>query len=167
MSKVLILSRTFPSYHKRKGEPTHFVEKFLNSLPNNEGLYEIEDLNPNITKITEEFWETIEMNYHKLGLKLTTIRRGNRFKTGDKFSPRVWSGKPYRSKMIKIAKDVVVFKTWEFEIKNGLFYVDGKVTLPEHISTVDGFKYIDDFLDWFRFPNEFKGQVISWKNINI
>lgn len=36
-------------------------------------------------------------------------------KVGDKFSPRVWSGKPYRSKMITIAPDIEVKQIWDFE----------------------------------------------------
>jgi hypothetical protein len=112
-----------------------------------------------------------------------TIRAGHRWKVGDKFSPRVWSGKPYQSKQIIIAPDIEVKKVWDFEvfidIKSGydcvrlngvlLHEFDGnEVFMGGHlklrtIAKNDGLEF-EDFGNWFN--KTMKGQIICW-NENI
>src|SRR6188768_2992687 len=109
MSKVLTFSRVFPSYHPRKGKPTYFVEQIQNSLCSmNLPIYGGEEDCP--------MWFLNSLTKENVGYKHHTIRGGNRFKAGDWFSPRVWSGKPYNSKQIIIAPDIQVKKVWDFEL---------------------------------------------------
>jgi hypothetical protein len=146
MAKVLILSQVFPTYHPRAGQLTGFVHKFLSSLPSKK--------------------ETAVLFGFDLGLipKKHTIRSGNRFKPGDFFSPRIWLGKPYRSKQIKLVPDVEVLKTYKFEIINGIIYLNDIIVphgIVKHIAMNDGLT-MDDFYAWFQYPKPFSGQIIVW-----
>lgn len=186
MSRVITFSRQFPAYHPKAGQPTYFVEKLWNSLPNyTPSYYELINLNPGKEKEAELCWDPVYMNFHTLGPKLHTIRAGHRWKTGDKFGPRVWSGKPYRSPQIAIGPDIEIKKTWDFEINqssirdimnvniNGVLFseimagcfatkLEGMIELAKN----DGLSY-DDFLEWFKFPKPFSGQIICWdENVN-
>lgn len=153
MSKVITFSRVYPSYHPRKGEPTFFVEKLTKSF---QSLgYDRIDMPDNL-----EF--DLGM-YHLCDAKSHTVRGGHRFKVGDKFSPRVWSGKPYQSKQIIIAPDIEVQKIWTFQIEGPVYWFDGyAMTLNEvkELANNDGLT-ADDFECWFNVK-EFDGQVICW-----
>jgi hypothetical protein len=100
MSRVITFSRYFPAHHPRCGESTYFVEKiwasletsFLDQLADEDRIF-----NPRLSL------DVFAPKHH-------TIRAGHRFKAGDWFSPRVWSGKPYNSKQIQFAPDIQVKK---------------------------------------------------------
>jgi hypothetical protein len=162
MAKVLTFSRVFPAYHPRKGEPTYFIEKVVKSL----GIDALCPVNP--------------ANLINCSPKHHTIRAGKRFKAGDYFSPRYWTGSPYNykrdgSKCPAFAPDTLVVKTFDFEIKNNSFYINGREydgeieghhELLEKIATNDGLSK-EDLLLWFKFPKPFSGQIICWnENIN-
>lgn len=114
-----------------------------------------------------------------LETKHHTIRQGRRWKEGMKFSPRVWSGKPYNSKQIIIAPDIEIVKTWDVKIE--CVGPDIMVLLPTEsksqfqmlssgeVAKNDGLM-LPDFRDWFNNngkPSEFEGQIICWnKNVN-
>lgn len=165
MSRVLTFSRQFPGYHPRKGEPTYFVEQLLNSL----GVKSKSELLPGVHEIINDFC----MLDNDLA-KHHTIRSGNRWEVGDTFSPRVWSGKPYRSKQIIIAPDIEVVQVWDFKINGGRFMIDNRTY---HGETEGDFEMLDkialndgltrhDLAEWFQLPKEFSGQIICWnKNI--
>ena len=163
MSKVLTFSRVFPSYHPRKGEPTYFVEKITRSL-HEQGLKPWDILN----KIfSNEMYYICEAKHH-------TIRVGHRWKVGDKFSPRVWPGKPRQSKQIIIAPDIEVKKVWDFESKGGWIYLKSKdgnwagvgQNKFTEIAKNDGLSY-DDFKKWIKYPKDTGNmQIICW-NENI
>lgn len=181
MSKVITVSRFFPQYHPRKGEPTYFIEKIWDSIaPLNTGMYE---LNKNIEKeVVKEFIESLSfLPYYP---KHHTIRAGKRWRTGDKASIRVWgddinpkSGRKgaYHSKQITIAPDVEV-TVFDFEIKNdeadepsiyieGKFYCQIGAVDSELIAKNDGLT-LEDMKSWFNYPKEFSGQIICFnKNI--
>jgi hypothetical protein len=75
--------------------------------------------------------------------KYHTIRKGNRFKVGDKFSPRVW----------------------DFEILKGGYYLNEDAVdfeLLKTIATNDGLE-VNDFELWFK-KESFKGQIICWSD---
>jgi hypothetical protein len=167
MSKVITFSRQFPVYHPRKGEPTFFVEKIINSLP----TFDNKELvgNPDYLKFCRSF------NYENTDIKYHTIRAGSKWKVGDKFSPRVWSGKPRRSKQIIIAPDIEIKKVWNIEIINsdgagdydkGFWVkIDNEVIadfMVNELAINDGLN-IDDFHAWFNKP-VFTGQIICWNN---
>ena len=107
MTKVLTVSRTFPAFHPKAGQPTHFVEKLIESFLT---LGDIE--------ITDEQLKLCSWNVMRPDVweKWHTIRVGNNWKVGDTFSPRVWSGKPYNSPQITIAPDIRVEKVWPIEM---------------------------------------------------
>lgn len=159
MSRVLTFSRFFPSYHPRKGESTYFVEQIWNNLN-----YLKLPVPKNADVPADFLWSIRPLSNY--GQKSHTIRAGNRWKVGDKFSPRCWSGKPYQSKQIIIAPDIEVKKSWKFEcIADGTFYLNGKwvdVTSCD-IPKNDGLSS-DDFLDWFPENKPFIGQVICWND---
>jgi len=155
MAKVLTFSKVFPKYHPKAGEPTYFVEQIMTSL----------------------------MKYkkpHGLKEKHHTIRAGKRWKVGDKFSPRVWSGKPYASKQIIISPDFEVVKIWDFEMKPAAFwdeckyYINGILITDKHdfakLAENDGLSPVD-FALWFAGKNamdtkrkSFSGQIICWSD---
>lgn len=100
MSKVIIFSRVFPAYHQKAGQPTFFVEQIYNSI------YRDKFGDWSEAPVTTNY--VVELEPTILGRKHHTIRNGNRWKRGDKFSPRIWSGKPYKSKQIAIADDILL-----------------------------------------------------------
>lgn len=165
MRHIRTLSRTFPSYHPRKGEPTFFVEKFWRALTD-EGI--------DLSQYTnQDGLEDEAMNFRDgtFDPKGHTIRKGNRIKVGDTISFRVWSGKPYHSKQIIIAPDIVVNKTWAFKI-DAWFKLDNRIydgeveshhELLERIALNDGLSK-SDFVDWFDFSLVFEGQIICWSS---
>ena len=162
MSKLITFSRHFQKSHPKAGQPTFFVEKILNSL----GLT---DLNQKpIDELNDFFIIAGDGKHH-------TIRGGNRFKVGDKFSPRVWSAKPYASKQIVIGPDIEIKKIYNVRVLVQSF---GKLGLQAVIS-IDGndFQNIDllakndglsqaDFLNWFttKKGETFVGQIICWSD---
>lgn len=159
MSKVIMFSRYFPSYHPRKGEPTYFVEKIWNSIAYKPEIY-LEQFPIPYDELGIDFSKIDQEKHH-------TIRGGHRFKVGDWFSPRVWSGKPYKSKQIVIAPDIQVKKAWDFELTlDDLFYI-GKDLYAyssshdalEVLAANDGLSQVD-LLNWFNKPSE--GQIICW-----
>lgn len=177
MSKVITFSRTFPKGHPRQGQSTFFVEKVLHGL---------RDININIghykKKVPLNFLQSLTLHTPPPEKKFTTIRAGKRFKTGEKFSPRVWSNKPYNSKQITFFDDILIVKTWDFKIEVDEDYlcvlIDGHAfyeknkrfeTQPEALETMaanDGLA-LQDFKDWFKWGQPFDGQIICWnQNIN-
>lgn len=181
MAKVIIFSRTFPSYHQKKGESTYFVEKFLRAKYGQKPTKNYEDivvpLNHNLD-LTIDFFFSLNwtINHDE---KLHTIRAGNRFKAGDYFSPRVWSGKPYNSKQIIIAPDTLITQVYDFEIKpaykmlpldydtdiiinHNFYHSDDKII--DELAKNDGLTKAE-LLQWFKYPNSFAGQVVCWGDV--
>lgn len=166
MAKVITFSRVFPGYHRRAGEPTFFVEKLLKGFPSFEQTKT--DL-ISVLPLALDKWGAFNPKFH-------TIRAGHRFKPGDKFSPRVWSGRPYNSKQIVLGPDVEVKQTWDFEILNGYddecpdvrINCEWKCELgseySKDLAKNDGLT-IEDFESWFNLkrPGQlFDGQIICW-----
>lgn len=162
MSKVITFSRTFPKEHPKAGQPTYFVEKILR------GLY---SLTPEAKQIMDmEVWS-------KCAPKIHTIRAGKRWKAGDMFSPRVWSGKPYASKQIVIAPDIEIKRVLDIDIKEGgvilingnwfadLRFFDGNQTSLIALANNDGLT-VDEMQSWFnKLP--FSGQILIWNDTNL
>jgi hypothetical protein len=157
MSRVITFSRTFPSYHTKAGQPTYFAEKIVKSL-HWERMHPPYDIR-------------LDFNldaYVNSSPKHHTIRAGKRWKAGDWFSPRVWSGKPYNSKQITIAPDIQIKKVWNIGLRvrgdfKELFSGDADLTGTSisSIATNDGLT-VEDLLSWFNKP--FEGQIICWND---
>lgn len=170
MSKVITFSRTFPSYHPKAGQPTFFVEKLWESYQSIQS--EVSAILTPIAPYIQDYKASNDFNYKKYGPKHHTIRAGNRFKVGEYFSPRVWSGIPYNSKQIIIAPDIEVVKTFTFQInKWGSIIIGSKpYSYFGEVCKNDGLEP-PDFLNWFKIKYDtinkpFTGQIICWdKNI--
>lgn len=169
MSRVMTFSRVYPSYHPKAGQPTYFVEKIWNSIGfknaiEDEGVFnKVHSLTGYDVDFIQRFFDTLG---HDVNKKHHTIRYGHRWKEGDWFSPRVWSGKPRRSLQITFAPDIQVKKVWSFSIALDGLYVDQQrylilSGLIKDVAANDGLD-LDDFLDWFRYPKRFDGQIICW-----
>ena len=163
MAKVIMVSRQFPNYHPKAGEPTWFVEKIWKSLL----LAKV--INIPETIVYEAKYEEYfpcqfndpneSVSYHKP--KNHTIRNGKRWKDGDMASIRVWSGKPYGSKQIAIAPDVKL-KVLDVEIDaQGMIKIAGKVINAIKVAENDGLS-ATDMCDWFEPSLPFIGQILIW-----
>lgn len=170
MAKVITFSTKFPSYHPKAGQETNFIQKFWTSisvpLPVSVDAIALED----------EAWKLLQ---HDWTPKHHTIRAGSRWKVGDKFSPRIWSGKPYNSKQLILADDVEIKNIYDFEIKtaykdlpldyetdiiiNHRFYHTDS-SIMKIIAQNDGLS-LAELLQWFKYPKEFKGQIICWNEL--
>lgn len=184
MSRVITFSRTFPSYHPRKGEDTFFAEKIWKSLD------KLELTSIHLDQCINNYYQQIGYleKYNDIHSKYHTIRAGNRWKVGDKFSSRVWSGKPYASKQIIITPDIEIKKVWsitielirkpmensDYETACYKFLIDGVIVNDvETLAKNDGLSY-HDLIDWFKLFQSldkprlmrkvFDGQIICWSN---
>ena len=164
MSKVITFSRQFPSYHPKAGQPTHFVEKIYNEIGIKIGITKDSgDIPMGIHSLVNDFFLLDGQSKKK-----HTIRKGSRFKVGEKFSPRIWSGLPYKSKQIIIAPDIEVKKVYNIELvvrgdfKEFVLWNQTKspISLNE-VAQNDGLN-LTDFLSWF--PKPFQGQIICWSD---
>lgn len=174
MSKVITFSRTFPAYHPKAGQPTYFVEKLWNSIDKdaNIGLHlnriSLTNLNDTLDlERMESFISSLDLYSDcSQSKKHHTIRAGSRWKVGDKFSPRVWSGRPYNSPQITIAPDIEVVKVWDIGLVirgDHKEFVCGDTDLTgtsiSKIAENDGLS-VNDLFSWFNRP--FTGQIICW-----
>lgn len=178
MARVITFSTKFPSHHPLKGQPTDFVGKIWAGLLNiDHDLYSDylhPDGRPGFCRSADSYLKLFgdKQKHH-------TIRKGNRWKVGDIFSPRFWGGKPYRSKQVTFAPDIEIKKVWDIEIRimpyaNNEFkvWVDNKHVpwgIVEQIIRNDGL-IEDEFVQWFKSHKRkktiFLGQIICWnKNI--
>jgi hypothetical protein len=174
--KDIKFSRLYPSYHPLKGKPTHFIEKFWRSalemngsMPTSFFDYIDEYLElANTEKFLMAPVQTVVPKYHM-------IREGEYWKEGDMFLPQLWSGLPYRSKVLQFAPATKIEKIYPVEITiedEELIYV--KTTLPgqrdfvkflspEFVAFNDGLDPVA-FFNWFKSIGNmrFVGQILSW-----
>lgn len=179
MARVLTFAKYYPNYHHRAGELTYFEEKIWNSIGYSKPYSSF------VPKKT--FWYLsdcrqlkIDRTHPDMEPKHHTVRAGKRWKVGDKFSPRIWSGKPYRSKQLKLTEeDQTIKKIWDLSITlhkgRFQFRVNGHnrylgLGLDRTVSIIaknDGLNLLD-FLSWFidnpSFVKhlKFEGQIICW-----
>lgn len=172
--RVITFSRAFPSYHPRKGEPTHFVEKMIRGYLLQDTLFTL-----NSSMLDLGYLNKIEgmAPIEPFKPKYHTIRIGQRWKAGHLFSPRVWSGKPYGSKQLDFLPPIKVSHVYKIEILPTYeIFIDGKFWCSfaseriNELATNDGLEEVD-FKCWFNgiYPPKcktFTGQIICW-NPNI
>lgn len=157
MARVITFSRTFPSYHPKAGRPTYFVEKIWESTKT---FSEI-SLPGNVL-----FDEQYRYLRNPFVPKHHTIRAGHRWKVGDWFSPRVWSGKPYNSKQIQFAPEIQIKQIWDVEFDEDAclwIYSDKEkgAGVLHRVAKNDGLS-LTDLMTWFNKP--FTGQIICWND---
>ncbi len=169
MPKVRTLSRTFMKGHPRAGEPTYFPEKFAYSLGIEKDLF---GLNPKVdfSILDEPNTPTILglENFFRLAPKHHTVRMGRHFKPIDELTLAIWSGKPYRTKQIKLwTGSIRAIDIFIESRKNqiSIFKDLGKTIESINIYDVaknDGLSF-DDFKAWFNLPTgTHLAQILIW-----
>lgn len=192
MGKVITFSRQFQKGHPKAGQPTYFVEQVLNALgiymPTNSADFQSYLCGLNTKSIAEGklSYEDIIRFCSSLSLieirsKIHTIRSGNRWKAGEKASLRVWSGVPYDSPQIIFAPDVELKQVIPISISktagNEILTVVGRSYASVGSSEIeDGSIFpklakndglaLQDFLDWFKYPQPFEGQILAWRAVD-
>jgi len=164
MSKVITFSRYFPAHFKKR-KPTWFVEKLHRSF---------DESIPSYHPVSDALQPFFDEDEYVMGQpKHHTVRGGTRFTVGDMFSPRIWSGLPYRSKQVVICQDIEVkyapsIRIHRRAITDYQVYVNGHSLDAETIATLstnDGLNY-HHFLNWFNLKvgEDFSGQIICWND---
>lgn len=150
---VLTVSRYFPATHKRKGEPTCFVEKILSDqipcglISKNEvekhDPFSMFVFNTDSPKI-----HTIRSNYLLWKERIDKIHDGKAV-----LSLRYWSGKPYNSKQVEFCqldKDSGVGIQKINDPTNFIFApINGIAISWDEVAKNDGLSF-NDFCDWFK-----------------
>lgn len=178
MPKIITFSRHFPATHPRVGEGTFFVEQILNYFEIDytkwDYMNDLQLWNKSKLDSGKLTIEDLKIFYRSLkhgvfGKKFHTIRKGQRFATGDTFQPAVWTGKPYFSVQINFLPPLEIKNTQYIAIyPNHETYLDEDVNFfasfgCENWSMLaqnDGLTS-KDFKDWFsNLP--FYGQIICY-----
>ena len=160
---VITLSRCFIANHKRAGEETHFKEKFLLGQgcpdcdkPQDLSGVNISDCNGCVNACSLPKLHTIRANYLLWERRIRDIQEGKAY-----LSVRQWTGKPYRSKQIEIARltaedGVGIQKARIMPEANFMVAIDEDyekyLCTPEEIQGLannDGLS-LADWCDWFR-----------------
>ena len=109
----------------------------------------------------------------KSGKKKCTIRKkGKReVRVGDLMDARIWSGRPYWSKTVKLiespitkVEEIVILKPG---MLNPMVMIDDELIIPGLVVGIayrDGFDRIESFIRYFRDKYElpFVGNIIHW-----
>ena len=150
---VITLSRHFLANHKRAGEETHFKEKFTLG----QGLTDYDT--PSMAKI-----HTIRANYPLWEKRIKEIQEGHAV-----LSVRQWTGKPYRSKQVEIARltadNGIGIQKLSFDKDRGgvpslkYFNINGKYIDREILANNDGLSK-EDWQEWFRGYNLSKPMAV-------
>jgi len=140
---VLIISRTFPAYHARKGLRTFFVESIKKTL-------DIDPILPHL-KIFPGKNQTIRANYTLWKKRIKAIQEGKAV-----LSLRYWSGKPRQSKQVEICKlgcgsGIGISELIMYADETALVYNDTKLSnvFWSDLANNDGLSH-PDFREWFK-----------------
>lgn len=174
MRRTTMFSTVFPAHHKRRGEPTYFVEKIISGLVRND----VPGYGTETVKALRDLGVLDIKKALEAEPKGHTIRAGHRYSPGDFMVMKIWSGKPYRSKQITLGPPVEIVNTWDIRLELvDCVYHDGAKEIKDKmkffIASTDFFLSNDeqkiarndglthqDWLDWF--PKPFEGQIIAW-----
>lgn len=130
----------FPTTHKRAGEPTDFKGKLLKAIQKdyNSGVH------PKV--------HTIRANYELWKKRFDEINAGRAC-----LCVRQWSGKPYQSKQIEIARltredGIGIQKLKIHETEPYPFVYTDKSTIPvdRHELAINDGLSLEDWLEWFK-----------------
>ena len=158
---VITLSKYFLATHKRAGEKTHFKEKFLLgqgcpdcASPQDLSGINISDCNGCVRACSFPKLHTIRANYPLWEKRVKEVQEGRAV-----LSIRQWSGKPYCSKQVEIARltaenGVGIQKLSFDKDKDGVaslryFNINGKYIDRETLANNDGLSK-EDWQEWFR-----------------
>lgn len=125
---VLIVSKTFPVYHKKSGQDTGFVYQIQNIFT---------DKNIKI--------HTIRSNYTLWKSRENEINNGRAI-----LSIRYWSGKPYASKQVEICRLTEIGVQILKDPSNFVFAeINNTKYNWEEVAHNDGLSF-EDFCEWFK-----------------
>ena len=153
---VITLSRTFPVKHQRAGEPTYFKEKMHNGLLWDKGTNIGYALTPSyaVPGDIQLKLHTIRANYELWRKRFVQIESGEAC-----LSVRQWTGKPYASKQVEIARltkedGIGLQRLFFHPDRDGChvwwnFNIDGGYHIPQMLAEHDGLAF-DDWKAWFR-----------------
>lgn len=131
---VITLSQEFPVTHIRKGELTGFQDKFFAAINHIEG----------------EWWKihTIRANYDLWKKRFEEIEAGKAC-----LCIRQWTGKPYCSKQVELARltseDGIGLQELRFDKSRFLPNVNYKPVGVGRLANNDGLTY-EDWWEWFK-----------------
>jgi len=143
---VLMISRTFPAYHQRKGEQTYFADKILKQYSDFNNFLGWQKIH------------TIRNNYKLWKKRIEKIQAGKAV-----LSVRYWSGSPYNFKkdnskqieFLRLDKDsgigIQLLKFCDQDITSPMvdyFFMTYKYISVEDLAKNDGLSF-DDFEWWF------------------
>ena len=153
---VLTLSEVFPKAHNKAGEPTGFKVKFAlgQGCPDCDKPQDLSGINISVCNscvyaCSLPKLHTIRSNYPLWEKRIKEVQEGKAF-----LSVRQWSGKPYRSKQVEIArlsvKDGVGVQLLEFTDSRLRFpYIDDNWANMATLAQNDGLS-LEDWVEWFR-----------------
>ncbi len=178
---VTTFSRFFPAGHPNAGKKTFFVEQILTSIYGPDFDFHFDDylrkLNPDVPeKLLDELRESLDPEQD--GIKMHTIRKGDKCRACNKYSFRVWSGRPYMSRQIVIVPEVEIVRVANIhitgdrsiEIGGGFFGIMdepyGSRKMLTELAKNDGLAP-SDFTEWFKPNLPFTGQIRFWKDCDM
>lgn len=153
---VLTLSVTFPKKHSKAGMPTGFKAKFALGQgcpdcdkPQDLSGVNISDCNGCVNACSLPKLHTIRANFPLWEKRIKEIQNGHAA-----LSIRQWTGKPYRSKQVEIARltadDGVGIERLEFVNSNlGLPRIGIVYQRKHELAHNDGLTF-EDWEDWFK-----------------
>lgn len=100
------------------------------------------------------------------GVKKQTVRPWPKRmpKTGQAFSGREWTGKPYRSAQRELVKGVIT-GVYRCDITENSIAIDSYAENADAFAKADGFADFEEMKSWFRKTHglPFEGIVIYWQ----
>lgn len=160
---VLMLSQAFLMGHSKAGKPNYFVQQLSNALcDSSEGKVLLSD-DLSTVAIGKKL-HTIRENYDYWKAKAGKINAGEM-----ELSIRVWSGKPYKSQQVEVARlshvsIQLVEMSYSIEDAQPIVYVDNvlKPNIAEKMAKNDGLQ-LEDWVEWFfKKTNTFRGVILHF-----
>ena len=171
------LARVFPATHPKKGQPTHFVEKFLMAMKVGYGFTEyfhtLIKLNPDKDEaMLREFWLSLDELVAN-NPKLHTIRLKNSIKDGqmlqlsaggNDINEKSGRSGPYQSKSINIWEPVQVGVQDVYADSGQIILKSRAVQLNLNVVALGDGLLREDFDSWFLKASG-PAQIIHWTEL--
>lgn len=160
---VLVLSQAFLMGHSKAGKPNYFVQQLSNALHGcSEHKVQLPDGDSIIVRGKK--LHTIRQNYEYWKEKTEKINAGEM-----ELSIRVWSGNPYKSLQVEVARlshvnIQLVEMSYSTEDAQPIVYIDNvlKPNIAEEMARNDGLQ-LEDWIEWFfKKTNTFRGVILHF-----
>lgn len=158
-----MLSQAFLMGHSKVGKPNYFVEQLSNALYEH-SEYKVQLSDSESVVVRGKKLHTIRENYEYWKEKADKINAGEM-----ELSIRVWSGKPYRSTQVEVARlshvgVQLVEMGCSTEDAQPIVYVDNvlKPNAAAEMAKNDGLQ-LEDWIEWFfKKTNTFRGVILHF-----